>query len=79
MVPAGTPTPLVNRLQRAIGEALHAAEVRTRFNDLGAEIIGDTPSQFATQLHVDFKRWRDVIRTANIVVNRDYCPRRNIV
>jgi tripartite-type tricarboxylate transporter receptor subunit TctC len=31
MVPAGTPTPVVNRLQRAIGEALRVGEVRTRF------------------------------------------------
>ena len=69
MVPAGTPTPLVNRLQRAIGEALRKDEVRTRLNDIGAEVIGDTPAQFAAQLHVDFKRWREVIRAANIVVN----------
>ena len=69
MVPAGTATPLVDRLQRAIGEALRMDEVRTRFNDLGAEVIGDTPAQFATQLQVDFKRWREVIRTANIIVN----------
>jgi tripartite-type tricarboxylate transporter receptor subunit TctC len=69
MVPAGTPTPVVNHLQRALGEALRVGEVRTRFNDIGAEVIGDTPGQFAAQLHVDFKRWREVIRTANIVVN----------
>ena len=69
MVPAGTPAPQVDRLQRAIGEALRVDEVRTRYIDIGAEVVGDTPAQFAAQLRADFKRWREVIRTANIVVN----------
>jgi len=69
MVPAGTPAPQVDRLQRAIGEALRSEEVRTRYEDIGAEVVGDTPMQFAAQLRADFKRWREVIQTANIVVD----------
>jgi tripartite-type tricarboxylate transporter receptor subunit TctC len=66
LVPAGTPAAIVNRLSDEMGKALAKAEVVTRLNGLGAEIIGDTPAEFATFLRKDHERWQRVIRTAGV-------------
>ncbi|HZN26662.1 MAG TPA: tripartite tricarboxylate transporter substrate binding protein [Burkholderiales bacterium] len=66
LVPAGTPTPIVNRLSDEMRKALAKPEVVTRLNALGAEIIGDTPAEFAAFLKKDYERWTRVIRTAGV-------------
>ena len=57
LVPAGTPTPIVNRLSDEMRKALSKPEVTTRLNALGAEIIGDAPGDFAAFLRKDHERW----------------------
>jgi tripartite-type tricarboxylate transporter receptor subunit TctC len=66
LVPAGTPAPIVSRLSDEMRKALAKPEVVTRLNALGAQIIGDTPAEFAAFLKKDHERWQRVIRTAGV-------------
>src|SRR6185436_3133609 len=43
--PAGTPAPIVGRLNRAALEALNSAELKAKFESLGITIIAGSPEQ----------------------------------
>jgi len=50
MAPAGTPAPVIERLQRETVRALAAPDVRKRLNDLGLDVLGGTPREFAAAI-----------------------------
>jgi tripartite-type tricarboxylate transporter receptor subunit TctC len=64
--PAGTPRPIVNRLNAELLRALQVPEVRARLEQIGGEVRGSTPDE--TRIHVasEVQRWSKVIREANI-------------
>ncbi|HEX2826970.1 MAG TPA: tripartite tricarboxylate transporter substrate binding protein [Burkholderiales bacterium] len=66
LVPAHTPRAIVNRLSEEQRKALAKPEVVSRLNGLGANIVGDTPEQFADFLKQDYERWARVIQTAGV-------------
>ncbi|MBN9430495.1 MAG: tripartite tricarboxylate transporter substrate binding protein [Burkholderiales bacterium] len=61
VAPAGTPKPVIDRLATELRAALAKPAVRQRMSDLGAEIVGNTPSEFSAFLARDFERWAKVI------------------
>jgi tripartite-type tricarboxylate transporter receptor subunit TctC len=64
--PAGTPEPVVMRLNQAINKALANPEVIATMKNLGAEIAVTTPAEFQAFLAADVARWSRVIKAANI-------------
>ena len=66
IAPAGTPAPIVNRLNAEIGKALAMADVRERFASLGYEAAGNTPEQFAAIIAADVAKFAKIIKDANI-------------
>jgi tripartite-type tricarboxylate transporter receptor subunit TctC len=65
-VPAGTPTDVVARLQKAVSESLQEDEVRKRFQEVGAQPVGSTPAQFSEYLKKEDAKWGEVVRRGNI-------------
>jgi tripartite-type tricarboxylate transporter receptor subunit TctC len=65
-VPAGTPEAIIRQLNLAIASVLHTPEVRERFLNVGMEVVGSTPEQFATAMKADEARLRKVITEAGI-------------
>lgn len=66
--PAGTPRPIIDRLQRDVAAVLALPEVRERYSALGLLPGGGTPEQLAAQLKEDYTRWEKVIREAGIKI-----------
>lgn len=66
VAPAGTPAAVVERLHREVNEVLKEPDVRERFKAWGLDIIGNTPTEFASFLRRDIDQWTQVIRSANI-------------
>jgi tripartite-type tricarboxylate transporter receptor subunit TctC len=66
MAPAGTPTPVVDRLRNAIGDALSSPDVRTRYAALGVDPVTNTPTAFRTLLETDLARWRRIVKEAGV-------------
>ena len=64
--PAGTPEPVVSRLNMAINKALSNPEVIANLKNLGAEIAGNKTAEFQEFLKSDVARWSRVIKAANI-------------
>jgi tripartite-type tricarboxylate transporter receptor subunit TctC len=68
LAPAGTPKPIVDRLQREIAAVLADPEVKARYEVLGIEPVGNTPEQFAAQIRADLAKYESVVKQANIRV-----------
>ncbi|HEV8519398.1 MAG TPA: tripartite tricarboxylate transporter substrate binding protein [Burkholderiales bacterium] len=65
-VPAGTPQPVVERLNQAMLASLNTPDARKRFAELGLDPVGNTPAQ-ATKLVADeMDRWTAVVKAAGI-------------
>ena len=69
LAPAGTPPEIIERLHREIVRILNVPEVRDVFHAQGAEIVGNTPEQFAAEIKASVARWAPVVRDAKIHVD----------
>ena len=63
---AGTPPAVIERLNRAVQEALASTEVQRRLAPLGVRLAGSTPAAMQALLASEIKRWGEVIRRARI-------------
>jgi tripartite-type tricarboxylate transporter receptor subunit TctC len=68
VVRAGTPAPIVSRLNQEVASALRQPDVAERAASLGLDLVGSTPEQFAALQRAEISKWGEVIRTAKIKV-----------
>lgn len=66
MVPAGTPDPVVQRLNREIASIINSPEIKTRLSNDGSEVIASSPEAFASHIRRELVKWGTVIRNAGI-------------
>lgn len=59
---AGTPEPLITRLNAEINRVLRLADVRERLTGQGAEISGGTPQEFAAYIQREIPKWAKVVK-----------------
>ena len=64
--PAGTPAPIVNRLNAELNKLLTTAEVRKQFDTLEFEVVHFTPAQFTAFLAEDIARFEAISKAAGI-------------
>jgi tripartite-type tricarboxylate transporter receptor subunit TctC len=62
VAPAGTPEPVVKRLNEAFNEALAMPAVKERLVALGGNVAGGTPQQFDAFIHAELQRWAKTIK-----------------
>lgn len=65
-VPAGTPQPVVERLNREIVTAVHAPEIQKRFTEMGVDAVGNTSAEATKLVNDEIDRWTAVIKAAGI-------------
>jgi len=65
-VPAGTPTPIIRKLQTEIAAILATPEFQKDARDLGYELGGTTTEEFAAYIQSELNRWGEVIRAAQL-------------
>lgn len=68
MVPAGTPAPVVDYLNKAIVKTLNTPALQQRLTELGADLVASTPQEFADYLKKESLAIGDVVKRANIPV-----------
>ena len=69
MVPAGTPRPIVDRLNKEFRDALEAPQIKQRIQTMLFESAGNTPEQFGAFIKTQSERWAKVIQQAGIKVD----------
>jgi tripartite-type tricarboxylate transporter receptor subunit TctC len=60
--PAGTPRPIIDRLQRELAAVLQLPEVREKMIAQGQTPIGNTPDEFVAAQRSDVEKWGALIR-----------------
>ena len=66
LAPAGTPAPIVARLNGEIQRVLAMPDVKARLAAEGAEAVGNSPEQFDAQIRRDLAHWTRVAREAKV-------------
>ena len=65
-MPAGTPKPVIAKLNAALLDGMKQPDVRARFETIGAEPIGSTPDEMAAHLARESIRWSKLIAERGI-------------
>jgi len=66
MTPAGTPRPIVTRLNGELGKIMHTPDVKERLAGMATDPLTSTPEEFAAYLKQEIAKWGDVVRKANL-------------
>jgi tripartite-type tricarboxylate transporter receptor subunit TctC len=66
IAPAGTPQPIVRRLNAELVKVLNMPEIRESLAKQGADAAGGSPEQFAAFMREESTRWAEVVRQAGI-------------
>jgi tripartite-type tricarboxylate transporter receptor subunit TctC len=68
MVPAGTPKPVIDRLNAEINKALKTPELKAKLAAQGAEPLGSTPAEYAAYLKKEIVRWAAVVKASGVTI-----------
>jgi tripartite-type tricarboxylate transporter receptor subunit TctC len=66
MAPVGTPTAVIRRLHQESTKVLAMAEVAAKLKDLGMDVIGNAPDEFADVIKSEIPLWAKVIKEAGV-------------
>ena len=64
--PAGTPAPVVQRMNAEIEKILATAEVKAKLDGLGLDHAANTPEQFAAFGRSELAKWQKVVKDGNV-------------
>jgi len=66
--PAGTSQSIVMTLNNAANKVLELPEVKRRYSDLGADIVGGSPDRLREHIKRELAKWSELIRISGIQV-----------
>jgi tripartite-type tricarboxylate transporter receptor subunit TctC len=66
LAPAGTPTPVVDALYKAVSDMLKQADVQKQMLELGAAPIGNSPDAFGRQIAGEVEKWKKVVAATGV-------------
>ena len=64
--PAGTPRPVLERLEAETRAIVASPEMKKRFAELGVQGVGSSAQEFSSFLKAETTKWAEVIRTSGI-------------
>jgi len=69
MAPAGTPPDIIEKLYRETIRILAMPDVRRKLEELGLDVIGNSPKEFADLIKAEIPQWGTMIKAAGIKLN----------
>jgi tripartite-type tricarboxylate transporter receptor subunit TctC len=66
LAPAQTPRPVVERLNREMVKVLGMPDVKEKLLAQGAEVVGNSPQEFAAVIRTDLERWKKLVAETGI-------------
>jgi tripartite-type tricarboxylate transporter receptor subunit TctC len=64
--PAGTPRPIIDKLNKALRDALASDEVKKQLGNDGTEITPGTPEDYADFIDKDEKKWSGLVKISGV-------------
>ena len=68
LAPAGTPKDIVTRLNAEMVKIINTPDFRKRMAEVGAEPIGNTPTEMARQIRDDTDKYAKLVKEAKVVI-----------
>jgi tripartite-type tricarboxylate transporter receptor subunit TctC len=68
IAPAGTPRPIIDKLNAALREAVAAPETKTKMAADGTEPLISTPEEYATDIDREETKWSKIVRESGAKV-----------
>ena len=69
VAPAGTPRPVIDRINAEVNAILKLPDVTQKMNAAGFDLIGGTPEDFAKLIAAESARWTPVVKRLGITAN----------
>jgi len=66
LAPAGTPRPVIEKLNHSVNDVLNSKEVVERLQAQGAEPMRGSPDAFASFMREERAKWAPVVKAANV-------------
>ena len=66
VAPAGTPSPVLDRLNAEFNRALVVPQVREKLAAQGLDVVGGSVADFSRTIRADYDRFTRVIKSAGI-------------
>ena len=66
LAPAGTPTAIIAQLHQEIVALVALPDVQARLDELGFQVVANSPDEFAQRIKTEMEKWAQVIRDAKI-------------
>jgi len=66
VAPAATPRPIIERLNREVGEVLRTRGLKEKFAPAGIDIAPSTPEELGERIRADFPYYGKLMRDAGI-------------
>jgi tripartite-type tricarboxylate transporter receptor subunit TctC len=66
MAPSGTPQVVIDKVHHETARTLSQPDARRRLAELGVDLIGNTPAEFAAVIKAEIPQWAAVIKGAGI-------------
>jgi tripartite-type tricarboxylate transporter receptor subunit TctC len=66
LAPAGTPSAVIQTINREMVKALQSKDIKDKLASEGAEPAGSTPTEFANLIKNDFDKWSKVAKSSGI-------------
>jgi tripartite-type tricarboxylate transporter receptor subunit TctC len=67
--PAGTPAPVIAKLNSVINDGLRTEALRAAMNKLGATPTIETPEKFSAFIAAEFAKWKGISDASGIKVD----------
>jgi tripartite-type tricarboxylate transporter receptor subunit TctC len=66
LAPAGTPRPIITRLNAEFVKIMRTAEVKERLAAMATDPLTSTPEEFGAYIQAEIAKWGDVVRKAGL-------------
>ena len=68
LAPAGTPPGIVAKIHDAVVKVLNEPDMKQRLADQGAEVVANTPEEFAVFIREDTAKWAKIVKDSGVKV-----------
>jgi tripartite-type tricarboxylate transporter receptor subunit TctC len=68
VAPAGTPAPIIAKLEKTLTQVLAMPDVKKRLTDMGGVVTPLKSREFGDYIRTEMTRWQDVVTKANVKI-----------
>jgi tripartite-type tricarboxylate transporter receptor subunit TctC len=69
VAPAGTPQPIIDRLNKELRKIVTSDDMKKRLLDAGGDPLASTPGEYAQNIQREEGKWQAVIKKLGLVIN----------